>query len=186
MATPIRIALSGVAVAVVAAVPSLAGLQASDATDRSEFAAVAAGSLQMRFIALDGVAVVPTQLLEVTNPPVPSTFRLRHVVRLRNAGSAAIGRLALAVEAGRGDSRQLAERISVAVEVSDGGDADTHSVPGISLSGVEDHAPIALRLPRPVVRGHDVDVTVTMSASGLDNSFEGAQVNPRFTLIGGA
>jgi hypothetical protein len=169
----------------VAGAPRLSSVEASG-TDRVDARAgvVCSGSLNLKLTEVDGRAVAPTKRVDLTYGPTPSTFSLTHRLTVRNDDSAPLRELALTALPGFRDDRALAKLLEVRVQVSVDGFRTSTDTGVVRLSDLQKRAPRPVALPAVVRKSRSLQLKITFSATGLDNSVAGATVSPTFVFIG--
>jgi len=181
---PRALAITGLAMCLVAAYPNLQGVHASDADEDESVGFVCSGSLALRITAVDGNAISPTKHVGLSNPPTPSTFSFSHVLDVRNDGTVAARTLVLNTASGWADNAALSRALSVGVATSGDNFTTVFTAPTDSLTYLETHPRLGVPLPRAIAPGATIRIRLTFSAVDLDNSVQSAVVRPSFTFVG--
>jgi hypothetical protein len=169
----------------VAGAPRLASVPGAG-TDRvdSRAGVVCGGSLKLKITELDGRAVAPAKWADLAYGPTPSTFSLSHLITMRNEDSAPLRELALTTLPGSRDNRVLAHLLQVRVQVSVDGFRTSTDTGTIRLSDLQQRESRPVPLPAVVRKSRSLQLRLTFSATGLDNSVAGGTVSPAFVFIG--
>jgi hypothetical protein len=169
----------------VAGAPQLVSVQ-SPGTDRvdSGSGVMWGGSLNVKITEVDGREVRPAKRVDLAYGPTSSTFSLSHRLTLRNDDSVPLRGLALSTLPGPADDGVLARLLRVRVQVSVDGFRTSTDMGTVRLSDLQQPTSRPVPLPAVVRKAGGLQIQITFSATGLDNSVAGATVSPTMVFVG--